>query len=248
MSHHEPGGVDHHRGVVRVAGAVGHLPAVVDPTHLRDTRRRVDLAAAGTQAACVSAVDRGDVDLAGSRFEQPAGDPVGSDHLRGFDGLVRSQHTHRGDQLHHGFVHRSHRVEVAMGCHPDQRERFQQRTAEPFRWILHESPAGRREHSNRAAAVALEERRHRSAGGVVGERGLHLEQADRTVGGQLVADRDPGDAAADDQHVVRVHQGSLPLGGRNVHVHRPRPPAGVIRRSGHDPPVRSLPLVLLASA
>ena len=91
---------------------------------------------------------------------------------------------------------------------------LQQRPTEPIRWILHESPARRRQHADRAAAVALEERRHRSTGGVVGERRFHLEQSDRPIGGQFVADRHSCDAAADDQHVVRVHQRSLPLAAR----------------------------------
>ena len=47
------------------------------------------------------------------------------------------------------------------------------------------------EQADRAAAVAFEERGDRSTRRVEGERCLHLQQTDGTIGGQLVSDRTP---------------------------------------------------------
>ena len=132
----------------------------------------------------------------------PAADPLGADHLRDRRRLVRVDLAHVGHQLDDAVVHRVQVVDLVVRCDPDQRQRLQQRPAEAVGWILHERSAGGRQLTDRASAVALQERRHRTTGRVVGERRFHLEETDGSIGCQFVADRHAGDSAADHQDVV----------------------------------------------
>ncbi len=220
MSHHDP-------AALTTTGAMYEFPArsvtcqtSPDAFHRDDTCRRVDLATAGTETARIPTMQCGNVDLTGAGLEQPPGDPVRADHLGPIDDLIGRQNPDVGHELGDRGMHRVEIVEVAVWCDPDQRERFQQRPSESIRWVLHEGPARRREQPDRASAVALEERGNRSAGRVERERCFHLQQPDRAVCGQLVADRRAGDAAPDDEHIVGTHQRSLPSPDRRARLDR----------------------------
>ena len=179
----------------------------------------------------VPAVQGGDVDLTGARLQQSAGHPVVADHLGEVDHLVAAEDAHVGHELGDGTVHHAHVVEVGVRRDPYERKWFHQWSAEPVGRIFHECTTRRREQSDRASAIALEERGDRSAGRVERERGLHLQEAHRAISGQLVSDRHPGDAAADHEHVVGTHRAQLVIRRRSLCVSTGYPAGtGPIRR------------------
>jgi hypothetical protein len=108
----------HDARVVFRAGAIGDSPPTVDAAHVEGRRRRVDLAAAGAQTTDVSAVYRGDVDLAGARFDQTGADPVRSDHLRQLRGFGGVDLAHVGHQLDHALVHGVQVLDVVVWARP----------------------------------------------------------------------------------------------------------------------------------
>ncbi len=234
--------VHHYRGLEFVAKAIDDSPVVSDAFHRGDCSRGVDLTASGAQPSRVAPVQRSDVDLTCAGFEQAGGNPVGSDDFCRCDNLVCTQYAHVGHEFDHSRVHRVHVFDVAMRSHPDQWERLQQRLSESLGRILHERPAGRGEQSNRAPAVAFEECCDGAPGRVVGEGCLHLEQTDRAIRGQLIANRHARDATSDHQHVVRLHLRSLSLRSHDG-IHR----QGFFA-AGPVSPVEFGPQVLLASA
>ncbi|GAA4194822.1 hypothetical protein GCM10022288_30790 [Gryllotalpicola kribbensis] len=176
----------------------GAPDAVLSAEH-RHSGIRHDLGARTPRLALVPGEQTGHVDLVRRAVEQGTAHSLAPQDRQSL-GRLGGRHA---AQAGRGRGERGE-VDLLIECEPVQRARSQQRCAEAALDVAHQRDRQLGEHAHRLWAVARLHLPGRAGARVLREPGLLLEQAHRGARPDCRGERQPGDAAADDEDVAGV--------------------------------------------